>query len=149
MHRLRTAKGYTQEELGVAAGLGGGTVSRWERGAEAKPRRTALGAVARVLGVSVDYLLTGTKDAPGAPLEVDAALEKVQAAMAYLVVAFDEWQRAVAIATGQAPGIVEPGVEGGPLGPALPRTLGARLAADAAAATDHAARLGRRRPKPE
>lgn len=149
VRRLRKAKRYTQEELGVAAGLGGGTVSRWERGAEENPTRTAIGAVARVLGVSADYLITGADGSAGATLEVDTAQEKVEAAMAYLSVAFREWQRAVAIATGNAEPVVEPGVAGGPLRPPPVRTLPERLAADADAIQADAKIRRRRPPAPE
>lgn len=66
----RTAKGMTQQELAVAAGLHAITVSRIERGA-VQPDLSTVEALARALGATVAELL-------GDP-EVDPEVEPVEA----------------------------------------------------------------------
>jgi transcriptional regulator with XRE-family HTH domain len=54
--RLRQAKGWTQQQLAVEAGVHAMTVSSAERGA-VEPLLTTIEAIARALGVSVAELL--------------------------------------------------------------------------------------------
>ena len=56
--KLRKAKGWSQQDLGVRAGLHGITVSEIERGAT-DPKLSSLEAIARALGVEVADLLNG------------------------------------------------------------------------------------------
>lgn len=56
--RLRKAKGWSQQDLGVRAGLHGITVSEIERGVT-DPKLSSLEAIARALGVEVADLLNG------------------------------------------------------------------------------------------
>lgn len=66
--RIRSARDamkLTQEQLAHQSGLTGMTVSNIERaGDAAKPRPQTLLSIARVLGVSVDWLLTGEGQGP-------------------------------------------------------------------------------------
>lgn len=50
----RTAKGFTQKDIGERLGVSDRAVSKWENGI-AKPSVEKLFALARILGVSVDY----------------------------------------------------------------------------------------------
>ena len=50
--------GLSQEELGEKVGLSGHTIGRLERGRSTQIKNDALRSLARVLGVSVDWLLT-------------------------------------------------------------------------------------------
>lgn len=54
--RLRTAKGFTQAELGTMLNYSDKTVSKWER-ADALPDASVLKKIGEIYGVSVDYLL--------------------------------------------------------------------------------------------
>lgn len=56
--RLRRTKGWHQEELGKRIGATGGQISKYERGASF-PRPAVLSRLGEVLGVSLDYLMTG------------------------------------------------------------------------------------------
>lgn len=58
--KLRKAKGWSQQDLGVRAGLHGITVSEIERGAT-DPKLSSLEAIARALGVEVADLLNGSE----------------------------------------------------------------------------------------
>lgn len=68
---LREGKDISQRDLGELVGVDGGVISRWEQG-ERKPRAQYLPKLAAALGVSVNYLLTGVRDAQG-PLALDVA----------------------------------------------------------------------------
>lgn len=59
---LRKARGWTQIELAVHAGIGQSAVSKIERGSKDVWVQTVV-AIARVFGVSTDYLL-GLSDNP-------------------------------------------------------------------------------------
>ncbi len=54
----RKLKGYTQEELGNKLGVGGSSVSKWERGLTA-PDISILPLLAKELGINIDELLSG------------------------------------------------------------------------------------------
>lgn len=56
--RLRTQRGWTQEELAFKAGITQGTVSLIERD-EKTPKADTLDALAEALGVTLDYLWAG------------------------------------------------------------------------------------------
>ena len=53
---LRKAHGFSQDELGRRAGVTQAALSRIETGIYRQPRRNTLRKVARVLGVSIDYV---------------------------------------------------------------------------------------------
>lgn len=54
----RKLKGYTQEELGNKLGVGGSSVSKWERGLTA-PDISILPLLAKELDINIDELLSG------------------------------------------------------------------------------------------
>ncbi len=55
---LRKNKGLTQSELGDRVGVSFQAVSKWERG-ESLPDTAVLPDLAKVLGVSIDFILSG------------------------------------------------------------------------------------------
>lgn len=55
LREWREERLMTQDELGVAAGLSGATISHWETGRNA-PRFKTLKAIARALGVRPDQI---------------------------------------------------------------------------------------------
>ncbi len=55
---LRKEKGYTQEKVGDLLNVTPQAISKWEQG-NAFPDTLLLPPLARLLGVSIDYLLTG------------------------------------------------------------------------------------------
>ena len=57
--KLREEEGWTQQELAERAGVPERSVKKWESGA-AYPEVPQLPALAKVFGVSIDYLVTGT-----------------------------------------------------------------------------------------
>ena len=57
---LAKEKGLTIAAIEKEAGIGNGVIARWD---EHSPRVSALFAVANVLGVSLDYLVSGEKSA--------------------------------------------------------------------------------------
>lgn len=52
----REKRGYSQQQLCIMLGLKGSSVSNWESG-KTKPNRNNLQRLARLYGVSMDYLL--------------------------------------------------------------------------------------------
>lgn len=56
--RLRRSKKWTQRQLAEKAGIRSASMSKYERGAYSL-RADALVSIARVLGISIDFLLTG------------------------------------------------------------------------------------------
>jgi len=50
--RIRTARGFTQEELARASAVSVDTISRLERGAQATARRSTLAALSLALGIT-------------------------------------------------------------------------------------------------
>lgn len=68
--RLRLIKGMTQQEIADIAGVSRAAVTQWESGVAKGLRPENLLPVAKVLGVSVEYLVTGDDKTPGAELPV-------------------------------------------------------------------------------
>jgi len=62
LRRLRKARGFTQVLLGERLGITYHAIGRWERAYDA-PDRDRIPDLARLLGVSTDYLLTGRENA--------------------------------------------------------------------------------------
>jgi transcriptional regulator with XRE-family HTH domain len=60
---LRKAKGLTLEEVGNAVGIRRASVSLWES-SDTRPDLDRLVGLARLFGVTVDYLLTGDASKP-------------------------------------------------------------------------------------
>ena len=59
---LRKEKGYTQEKISALLNVTPQAISKWEQG-NALPDTLLLLPLARVFGVSIDYLLTGESPA--------------------------------------------------------------------------------------
>jgi transcriptional regulator with XRE-family HTH domain len=55
--RMREKRRLSQQELAARAGLSYQTLWRIERGTQGNPSVFTIGAIARVLGVSIDYLV--------------------------------------------------------------------------------------------
>ncbi len=64
MRHVRHRAGVTGADLGVLAGLSKGAVSMIESGNRPDPSGSTVAALARVLGVSADWLLSGTEPGP-------------------------------------------------------------------------------------
>lgn len=64
LKQARTMAGLTGSELGKLAGLSGGVVSMIESGNRKDPSGSTVAALARVLGVTADWLLTGSEPDP-------------------------------------------------------------------------------------
>lgn len=60
IEELRKARGWSQIYLADRIGASKSAVSLWEKG-ERKPSMKALGNLAKVFGVSTDYLVTGKR----------------------------------------------------------------------------------------
>lgn len=140
LRRLHLTAAGAAERVGTSPA----NISRWSDGT-VEPKIGQAADLARGLGVSVGWLVAG--QGPMWAAEIEASPEAaVIRELVYLEMADFLRERAVAIATGHAEPLVEPGIEGGPLRPAVVRTMKERLAADAdAIQTD--ARI-RRRPRP-
>lgn len=69
LKQSRLKSHLTQEELAVKLNTDKVQISRWERG-EAAPRAETFADIARILNVSVDYLL-GVSDEPTIRVRVD------------------------------------------------------------------------------
>lgn len=63
--KLRKARGWSQQDLGIRAGIHGMTISEIERGAT-DPKASTLKRLAEVLNVTVDDLLNGDPADPKA-----------------------------------------------------------------------------------
>jgi transcriptional regulator with XRE-family HTH domain len=78
---LRADKRLTQSELADAAEVHAAQISRYERG-ETKPTAEVVGKLARVLGTTADYLMSGASgeavERAGLDREMIARFEKVQ-----------------------------------------------------------------------
>lgn len=59
--KLRKAKGLTQQQLGDLVGVGGKSVSKWERGIN-MPDVSIINEVSKILGITSDELLKGEFD---------------------------------------------------------------------------------------
>lgn len=59
--KLAKEQGITIQQLEIRAGLSAGLISKW---AKSTPKISKLKPVADILGVSVEYLLTGKEKAP-------------------------------------------------------------------------------------
>ena len=57
LERLRLSKGLSRRQLSIQADIPQGIISRLERGEQAYPSVPVAMRLARVLGVSVDYLV--------------------------------------------------------------------------------------------
>jgi transcriptional regulator with XRE-family HTH domain len=57
LQRLRLAKGLSRRQLAIQAGIPQGIISRLERGEQDYPSVPVAMRLAKVLGVSVDYLI--------------------------------------------------------------------------------------------
>lgn len=66
LRKLRQEKGLSQSDLGRLAGLHMMQVGKYERG-EGYPAAESLIGLARALGVTVDFLLTGDNEPPKDP----------------------------------------------------------------------------------
>ncbi len=55
--KLRQQKGITQQELASLLGCSQSTIADWERSKNKAPSRKLIGEVAKIFGVSTDYLL--------------------------------------------------------------------------------------------
>jgi transcriptional regulator with XRE-family HTH domain len=69
--------GVSASALGLAVGLSAGTVSMIEAGERKNPSGATLSALARALGVSLEWLIDGTGDEP----DRDRVRESVAKAM--------------------------------------------------------------------
>jgi transcriptional regulator with XRE-family HTH domain len=56
LKRIRTAKGWTQQDLAMESGVPYETIYRVERGTHQEPRVSVAAKLARTLGVSLDVL---------------------------------------------------------------------------------------------
>jgi len=55
--KLRLARGLTLEQVATAVGVGKSTVRKWETGMIANMRRDKIASLAKVLGVTPEYLM--------------------------------------------------------------------------------------------
>ena len=63
VYQLRKAKGYSQEELAELLGVTRQAVSKWELGSST-PELESVVELAKLFGVTTDYLLTDTQPSP-------------------------------------------------------------------------------------
>ncbi len=78
---VRTSRGWTLDQLAKEAGLTKGFLSQVENGKAPRPSGRVLLALARALGASVDWILTGNSEGPVAetarPLEIPPELQRL------------------------------------------------------------------------
>ena len=60
LRRLRAKRGFTQRQVAERLNTDTGCISKWEAGTHA-PNLESVAALARVLGCSIDYIVTGTE----------------------------------------------------------------------------------------
>ena len=77
MEQARRRKGFSRERLGAAIGVNSKTIYRWERDQDA-PGVDDVMAIAGELGVGLDELLWGRKDAADVRAEIDELKETVR-----------------------------------------------------------------------
>lgn len=81
----RKRRGWTQEELAEAAGVGRSTIIRWEKG-ETRPEPQQLRAVANVLGIPLEEAYAATGWWPPEPGDTPSrTLEERKAALLELI----------------------------------------------------------------
>jgi transcriptional regulator with XRE-family HTH domain len=81
LKKLRKERGWSQDELGQQVGIHGRHVGKYEIG-RAMPNAETVVTIARVLGVSIDYLLRDDLDegsTPGATLRDQDLLRQFEA----------------------------------------------------------------------
>jgi HTH-type transcriptional regulator, cell division transcriptional repressor len=93
IRETREARGMTASEFSRLVGVTPTAVWNWEKNS-IKPRRPALEAIAKVLGVSISFLLTGREEIR----EVDAAPQRVASVASIL----EDARASLAQATGLA-----------------------------------------------
>ena len=74
--RIKEAKnnlGFTNEDLSLKSGVAIGTINKIMSGGTKEPKLPALMSIASALGVSVDYLIYGTKQQEAAATVPEAA----------------------------------------------------------------------------
>lgn len=104
--RVRAARsrvGFSREELAVRAGISWSAIAQVESGRRTNLRPKTLAALARALGVTIDYLVSGQKPA-GAMLEhrallYDGIVEYLDGASAFLSEGVDRGEAALALAS--------------------------------------------------
>lgn len=77
LRETREAAGIPASALGVAAGASRDFVRQVEEGLIARPSLALVAGVAEVLGVSLDWLVSGRGEGPGAQ-ELESALDRVR-----------------------------------------------------------------------
>lgn len=78
--KLREGKGLSQEALGKAAGVKYQSVQEWEQADGTAPSRKRLAAVAKALGVTEQYILSGEQ--PGSVVARQPAADQAVSARA-------------------------------------------------------------------
>lgn len=73
---LRNAKGWSQGKLGQKLGLSGTAVTNWEKGKNELKYDNAI-QLARVLGTTHEYIMTGTHTATGKLQDLFAQLSEM------------------------------------------------------------------------
>jgi transcriptional regulator with XRE-family HTH domain len=77
LREIRTAARIPASSLSTAAGASRDVVRQIEEGLIAKPSAEMVSRIADVMGVSLDWLVDGRGDAPGAQ-DLEAALDRVR-----------------------------------------------------------------------
>ena len=74
---LREREGWTQAQLAAFAGVTRGWLSLVEAGDRKNPQGDLLAKVARCLGVSVEYLITGSEPRAAGPVTIDVPADNL------------------------------------------------------------------------